>query len=234
MKKIFLILALCFAMLLSGCHSPSEPPSNSTGDNQEVAGDGEGFYEPTMPDSQNMISLGEPGRNPHVQQGNLFYIIEKSGVYQSIKECGLNENVFLFPSNTYSLDEAGEQLRATYREMSDYIHEDGSVVDTHRLIVLDITIRNENALGNPKKKEFNIYDFGLLGGKPTNTYYMSYFSEAGKIAGSDQPFHYNLEQGKEIKAQIGFFVLKEDVEKKMLVGVNGMGSENQINFDLGI
>lgn len=56
-----------------------------------------------------------------------------------------------------------------------------------------------------------MYGISLYGGDPINRYNITYFSEAGKVDAS-QPFHYELDQAQDLKIQIGYLVLKEDVD----------------------
>ena len=102
-----------------------------------------------------------------------------------------------------------------FQKISDFIQKDGTLVDTHRLVILDIKIRNEDAVGSVKKKEFTIYGVNLFGSgnaELMQTFFPAYFDKGGKVD-KEQFFYYELEKGKEINIKLGFLVWKDDIEK---------------------
>lgn len=228
MKKCFFLLSLIAIALLSGCGSSLLEQGNSGNksleketDNTDMSSDEEVEQaEPIILDeSSDAVKLGTAFKDPFVE-GSLFYIVEDSKIYQDLNQAGIEQDALIAPHNLYSSQDIGEN----YQEITDYVQENGIIIDTHRLIVLTITIQNKDALGLFKKNEFNISDISLYGGNPISRYYIAYFSEARK-ADMDQPFHYTLEQGKEIKAKIAYLVLKDDVDNLV-----GMTNETQFNI----
>ena len=245
MKKtsiIMIILFSCTAVLfLNGCallsafssREPLQIPGDAAGSAGTADTEMDESPEPLkLPALGGAVLAGESFDDPLVN-GKLSYTVHASQVLQDTGEAHLTKEEFLEPHNIYSTWEMGEK----YRGLSDLIDENGKIVETHRLVMLDFTIRNDSALGDVKKTEFNINNlslFGLVKEEPLTHYPVAYFGEAGKIAGSDQPLHYVLAQGMEMRTKIGFFVLKEDIEDKSLIGIVGLNSENQTLFDVGI
>lgn len=227
-KKPTGVLAALIIALLSGCGadsqvqgSLSDVSSKESVDETEMSSDADAeLTESVHPDlSPDAVEAGTAFQDPFVE-GTLWYTVEDCSTYQDISQAGIEQTALTVPHNLYSSQDLGEQ----YQTISDYIQEQGIVTDTHRLVVLDITIRNEDALGLFKKNEFNILDLCLYGGKPVSQYYAAYFSEAGK-ANREEPFYYVLEQGQEIRVQIAYLVLKDDMDN-----LTGMINETQFNI----
>lgn len=160
-----------------------------------------------------IAKIGTPFLSPF-EDGNMYYTIDDCKVYQTLEEAGLEKEDFIEPYSNY----ADRQ----YWGLSSYILEDGSIEDTHQLLILDLTIKNESAMGHNKKDEFGLGGLVLFGGDPANMYCMSYFKEAGK-ANQEQSLHFKLGQGEEMHTQIGYFVRKDDMDS--LVGIINKNEE---------
>ncbi len=221
MQKIFICVLIVMVIFLSGCNSNSsvQEPSKNTElamvEQFEEAPDEES--EPfVLEESSELIEIGNEFSDPYVN-GELLYVVESSNVYDDIKQAELEEQLFLEPHNLYYLQEVGEQ----YQAVSDFLKEDGAVVETHRLMVVDVTIYNKDALGLFKKNEFSVSDLSLYG-ESNSRYNIAYFSEQG-ILDETQPFHYELNQGEKKQIKLAYFVLKEDVNHLI-------GRTNDIQF----
>lgn len=218
MKRVFWMICLS-VVFLSGCGQVTE-----RGNQQAEVGEPEAEIETeTEPwnnldeDSMQVNNIRERFKDPLTREGSLFYTIEQCRVYQNINQCELKSEDFYHPCNVYYPDAVEKE----YTQVSDCIKEDGSIEEKHQLVLLDITVENEDAVGPIKKNEFTIYNISLVGGNPNNNYYAVYFSEAGKTGDSEQPFYFEIEQGQERNLQLGFFVLKEDLDKKEVKGLIG-------------
>lgn len=212
--KRFILSSLALIVLLFGCRQNPLEQSSTNDVDEEVS------LEPIIiDDTVKVVKSGTAFKDPFVE-GNLYYTVDESKAYQDLTQAGIEKEALIAPHNLYHSQDMGER----YQKISDFIQEDGSVVETHQLIILDVTIRNENALGLTKKNEFNIVDLSLYGGNPVTRYYIAYFSESGKVDEA-QPLHYELEQGQEIKVQLAYLVLQEDVESLV-----GMINETQFSI----
>lgn len=223
MQRMFICVLIVIVILLFGCNSNSfvqAPPKNTeltTVEQVEEAPDDEAVPF-VLEESSELIEIGNEFSDPYVN-GELLYIVESSNVYNDIKQAEIEEQLFLEPHNLYYLQEVGEQ----YQEVSDFLREDGAVVETHRLIVVDVTIYNKDAFGLFKKNEFSVSDISLYG-ESNSRYNVAYFSEQG-ILDETQPFHYELNQGEKKKIKLAYFVLKEDVNHLI-------GRTNDIQFSV--
>lgn len=198
MRKRFFLMAYVIIVLLSGCNSLEETET----------------VEPLVIDKTvDAVEVGDAIKDTFYD-GDMYYTVNDSNIYQNPEDAGIAVENLHMPYNLY----ASQDIKEGYREVSDYILEDGSIVESHQLLVLDITIKNESALGLEKKIEFSINDISIWGGEPVTQYNIVYFGETGKLEDSDDPFYYEIKQGQEIKTQIGFLILKEDLNKKDLVG----------------
>lgn len=162
---------------------------------------------------ENIAKVGTPFAST-LNIGNLYYTIDKTMIYDSATDAGLKQEDFIYPYNVY--DGKYAEYCDTYNKISDYVKDDGSLDENNQLVILDITIRNEDAEGLVKKNVFHINNLCLYGENPASCYEVAYFSEAGK-ENAEQLYHYILDQGQEIHVQVGFLVLKEDINS--LVGV---------------
>ncbi|HIT89644.1 MAG TPA: hypothetical protein IAC41_04400, partial [Candidatus Merdenecus merdavium] len=98
--------------------------------------------------------------------GKLIYTIQSCNIYETLEEAKIEENVLIEPHSTYFSQDIGEQ----YQTISDFINEDGSIVDTHQLVVLEMQVKNEDAIGIIKKNEFNISNISIRGGENVSQY----------------------------------------------------------------
>lgn len=144
----------------------------------------------------------------------LYYTMDKAVFYDNVEDAGLKREDMRRPENMYEGEKynLGEQ----YLELEDIVKEDGSLDEAFKLLVLDITVKNENAVGMENDCVFLINSLQLYGGEPVTNYGVAYFSEQGK-EDSVQIWHYTLQQGEELKAKVAFFILKEDIND--LVGI---------------
>lgn len=159
----------------------------------------------------------------------LYYTIDKAVFYDNVEDAGLKREDMRRPENMYE----GEKynLGEKYLELEDIVKEDGSLDEAFKLLVLDITGKNENAVGMENDCVFLINSLELYGGEPVTRYGVAYFSEQGK-ADSVQIWHYTLQQGEELKAKVAFFILKEDVNDLVgIVNKNEYG-ENETYFEI--
>ncbi len=204
MRKKLLATGLLTVTLLSAC---GKGDALSGADLSEPEVDTEVYTENLeIKDASEVVPMGEPFTDPF-EEGSLNYTVQGCNVYHTLEEAKVERDMLTEPYNNYFSMEMHDQ----YRNISDFVNEDGSVVDTHEFVVLDIQIENEDAVGREKKNEFNIMNLAVRGGKDVSEYYVAYFSEAGKV-NSEQTLHYELEQGSSKNVRLGFFVLKEDVE----------------------
>ena len=153
------------------------------------------------------IEMGEEVRDPF-EEGNLYYTVYDTKEYTSLEEASIPVEKMIMPYNTYGI----KQMWGEYTQISDYVGEDKMVKTPHHLMVLDIHIRNQDAIGMLRKNEFMINNICLYGEKTKTVYYPAYFTKAGEVD-KEQVFHYELEQGQEEEIQLGYFVLEEDLEK---------------------
>ena len=124
------------------------------------------------------------------------------------------------PHNTFYLQDIGEQ----FQKVDDYVNQDGALNDKFSLIILDMTIKNDDAVGMTKKNEFTVSNIALRGGENVSQYNVAYFSERASV-NSEQPLHYSLEQGDSKDVKIGYLILKDDMENMV-----GVISDSDIQF----
>jgi hypothetical protein len=220
MKRKLIVISLLACSLLTACG------------NQELSSDTNVLETETLADSEaNKIEIKstppdveqqrEPFLDPFVE-GKLSYTVQSCNSYTTLAEANVAQDKLIEPHNTYFSQEIGEE----YQTVSDFVNEDGSIVDTHEFVVLEMKIENEDAVGVIKKNEFNISNIALRGGENVSQYNVAYFSEAGK-ASMDQPLHYTLDQGNSLDIRIGYFVLKEDMEN-----IVGVVSDSDVQFSI--
>jgi hypothetical protein len=172
-------------------------------------------------DTPDVEQQREPFLDPFVE-GKLSYTVQSCNRYTTLAEANIEKDMLIEPHNTYFSQDIGEE----YQTVSDFVNEDGSIVDTHEFVVLEMKIENKDAVGIIKKNDFNISSIALRGGENVSQYNVAYFSEAGK-ASMDQPLHYTLDQGNSLDIRIGYFVLKEDMEN-----IVGVVSDSDVQFSI--
>lgn len=176
---------------------------------------------------ENIAKVGE--RFETIFDEGLYYTIDKAVFYDNLEDAGLRKEDMRRPENGYE----GEKynLGEKYLELEDIVKEDGSLDSAFNLLVLDVTIKNENAVGMMEDGIFLINSLELYGGEPVTRYGVAYFSEQGK-ADSEQIWHYTLQQGEELNTKVAFFILKEDVNDLVgIVNKNEYG-ENETYFEI--
>ena len=100
----------------------------------------------------------------------------------------------------------------------------GTLNNKISIVILDMTIKNKDAVGLTKKNEFTVSNIALRGGKNVSQYNVAYFSESASVD-SEQPLYYNLEQGDSKDVKIGYLILKDDMENMV-----GVVSDSDIQF----
>lgn len=215
MKKTIIVglMSLFLVILLTACTKKINI------DDDEVIED-----EPYVKKEQEeLVGLNIAFASPF-EKGTLNYIIKGRKVYQNINEAGIDKSLLNKINNIYPIS---SDLYCKNLQVSDFVNEDGDIVENHQLVVVDLEIQNIDAVGMFKKKEFTISSLALIGGEET-VYNPVYFSEGGKVDPEDF-FYYSLEQGQSMDVQLGYFVLKEDMKNLVGVIVNE-GNERDIQF----
>ena len=201
-KLIAIGWLMCFVLLVSACGKQESSNENTVSKVESVEdGDMNKIYIKATPDVEQQK---EPFLDPFVK-GKLSYTVQSCNSYTTLTDASVEKDMLIDPHNTYFSQETGEQ----YQTVSDYVNKDGSVVDTHEFVVLEMKIENQDAVGLIKKNEFSISNISLRGGENVSQYNVAYFTEAGKTD-VNQPLHYTLDQGNSLDVRIGYFVLKED------------------------
>lgn len=219
MKRKLIAIGLLSCSLLSACGYQEFSSSPSILERENVADNDANEIE--IKDTEDEIAQTTPFWDPFVK-GKLSYTVQSCNIYTMMEEANVENDMLIEPHNTYFSQEVGEK----YQKISDFINDDGSIVDTHVFVVLEMKIENEDAIGLIKKNEFTISSIALRGGKNVSQYNPAYFSEAGKT-NPDQPLHYILNQSDSLDIRLGYFVLKEDIEN--LVGVV---SDSEVQFSI--
>lgn len=213
-KRYFILLVAggLLVTMIMGCsgnnnqHPSEEPIKENLRETEDVLDN-----EVAIKDTGNMMDEGSGFTDPFVD-GTLSYTVESCNVYRNLDDAGIIVSDLLEPHNNYYSQDIGEK----YQTISDFVKEDGSIVETHQLVVVVLKVQNEDAVGMIKKNEFSVSGIALRGGKNVSLYNPAYFSEAGKVD-AEQPFYYSLEQGQTLEVKLAYLVLKEDIEN--LVGV---------------
>jgi len=219
MKRKLIVIGLLACSLLSACGNQELSSDTSTSEAENVADSDENKIE--IKYTPKVEQLAEPFLDPFVE-GKLSYTVQGCNSYTTLAEANVDKDMLIEPHNTYFSQEIGEK----YQTVSDFVNDDGSIVDTHEFVVLDMKIANEDAVGLIKKNEFSISSIALRGGENVSQYNAAYFSEAGKTD-MNQPLHYALDQGSSLDIRIGYFVLKEDMEN-----IVGAVSDSDIQFPI--
>lgn len=219
MKRKLIVIGLLACSLLSACGNQELSSDTNTSETENVADSDENKIE--IKYTPNVEQLEEPFLDPFVG-GKLSYTVQSCNSYTTLAEANVEKDMLIEPHNTYFSQEIGEE----YQTVSDFVNDDGSIVDTHEFVVLEMKIENEDAVGVIKKNEFNISNIALRGGENVSQYNAAYFSEAGKTD-MNQPLHYTLDQGNSLDIRIGYFVLKEDMEN-----IVGAVSDSDVQFSI--
>lgn len=176
-------------------------------------------------------------------KGEITYLVKSIEPVTDLKEKSLNSSEFNKQvHNYYNSDE-------TKQEIDEIIGEGGMVRDEYVLVLLDLSIKNKNAVGIRKANEFEISSFKLatknyafgevevsedgsetITREPFNLYRICYFDHHGSLEDEDEYCIFELTQGENLECVVGYLVLKEDVEKNNLMGVVG---ETSFDIDLG-
>lgn len=225
-KKAAIIISCLAALFLSACSYLPSVNGDADGDVVEAE-------KITIQTTEEAIDKSSVISSP-LHEGTLNYRITDCQLYQSFEEAGISlsdSDLGLVIENLYY--ELPFEDYEQYQRLSDYITPDGSVIDAHRLVVLDLNIQNVDAVGIEKKNEFRINNIALYGGEgeEVSVYYPAYFSEAGKVDPGNEAhvFNYILEQGEEMDVRLGFIVLEKEVESLKGVIVPG---EEDVQFNI--
>ena len=180
-KKIY-IAGMLIAIILSACGNVSKDLQNDTSDSVDER-------KIDINDSEDMISKNIDFNDPFVD-GTLTYKLNGYSIYDNLNEAGLTESDIIEPHNTFYSQDIGEQ----FKTIDDYVNLDGTLNNKISIVILDMTIKNKDAVGLTKKNEFTVSNIALRGGKNVSQYNVAYFSESASVD-SEQPLYYNLEQG---------------------------------------
>ena len=203
---------MVMAITLAACGNTSKDVQNDTSgsvDEKKIV----------INDKEDIISKNIEFNDPFVN-GKLTYKLNGYSIYDNLNEAGLTESDIIEPHNTFYLQDIGEQ----FQKVDDYVNQDGALNDKFSLIILDMTIKNDDAVGMTKKNEFTVSNIALRGGENVSQYNVAYFSERASV-NSEQPLHYSLEQGDSKDVKIGYLILKDDMENMV-----GVISDSDIQF----
>lgn len=218
-KRKLIVIGLLACSVLSACGNQELSSDTTTSEIENVADSDANKIE--IKDTTDVGQQTESFLDPFLE-GKLSYTVQNCNSYTTLEEANVEKDMLIEPHNTYFSQEIGEE----YQTISDFVNDDGSIVDTHEFVVLEMKIENEDAVGIIKKNEFNISNIALRGGENVSQYNAAYFSEAGKT-NMNQPLHYTLDQGNSLDIRIGYFVLKEDMEN-----VVGAVSDSNVQFSI--
>ena len=210
-KKIY-ITVMVLAITLAACGNTSKDLQNDTSgsvDERKIV----------INDTEKIISKNIEFNDPFVN-GTLTYKLNGYSIYDNLNEAGLTEGDIMEPHNTFYSQEIGVQ----FQKIDDYMKQDGTLNEKFKLIILDMTIKNVNAVGMTKKNEFTVSNIALRGGENVSQYNVAYFSERASV-NSEQPQHNSLEQGDSNDVKIGYLILKDDMENMV-----GVISDSDIQF----
>ena len=245
MKRGFIGIAGGIVLCVSGCGS-GYAPSNAA----IVETDVEAItYEASaVPEEEQELlesyPVGTFFMHP-AKEGFLQIRVDSAAVYDNWKEAELPFD---------KLRQFTDSVSSMYEDLpydQTMFYEDGGVVEGYQLIILSITIRNENAVAYEAADKFFITSLGItkkeLLEKPD-----PFISEAmpelkfvvGKCysnayfdAGLDSDKNYWMFQlpiGETAQMKLGFLVKESDLQEGKLVGTNGYGCHNTTLFDLGL
>lgn len=216
--KVYLIMLMSVILSACGTTTSMEGKTSEAVVDTDEAGESDA-NKIVIKDTEDTIKPQNTFADPFAD-GTLNYTIRDCMVYKNLSEAGIDADKLMEPHNVYYSQDIGEQ----YQTIEDFVTEDGKIVDSHELIVLNVEIQNENAVGMIKKNEFSVSNIALRGGENVSQYNVAYFSQAG-IVDKEEPLCYQLEKGKSMEIQLAYLVLKEDVEN-----IVGVISDSDVQF----
>jgi len=246
MKRGFIGIVGGIVLCVSGC-STGYAPSNAA----IVETDVEAItYEASaVPEEEQELlescPVGTFFMHPGTKEGFLQIRVDSAAVYDNWKEAELPFDKLR--QSTGSVSSMYEDL--PYDQTMFY--EDGGVVDGYQLVILSITIRNENAVEYEAADKFYITSLGItkkeLLEKPDPFISQAMpelkfvvgkcYSNAYFDAGLESDKYYWLFQlpiGETAQMKLGFLVKESDLQEGKLVGTNGINCYNTTLFDLGL
>ena len=245
MKRGFIGIAGGIVLCVSGCGS-GYAPSNAA----IVETDVEAItYEASaVPEEEQELlesyPVGTFFMHP-AKEGFLQIRVDSAAVYDNWKEAEIPFD---------ELHQSIGPVSSMYEDIPDdqtMFYEDGGVVEGYQLIILSITIRNENAVAYEAADKFFITSLGItkkeLLEKPDPFISQAMpelkfvvgkcYSNAYFDAGLDSDKNYWMFQlpiGETAQMKLGFLVKESDLQEGKLVGTNGYGCLNDTLFDLGL
>jgi hypothetical protein len=207
---------MVMGIMLSACSHVSNDAGSNAGNLADADVSGEKIV---IQDSEDAVDKNTVFTDPFVD-GTLTYELKECSIYENLNDAEITAGDLIEPHNTFYSQEIGEQ----FQSVEDYVDSDGTINENFNLVILNITIKNENAVGMIKKNEFSVANIALRGGQNVSQYNVSYFSEASS-ANPEQPLYYKLEQGNSITVKIGYFILKDDMENMI-----GVISDSDVQF----
>jgi len=246
MKRGFIGIAVGIILCVSGCGSGYAPSNAAIGETDVEAITYEASAVPE--EEQELLEscpVGTFFMHPAMKEGFLQIRVDSAAVYDNWKEAELPFDKLR--QSTDSVSSMDEDL--PYDQTMFY--EDGGVVDGYQLIILSITIRNENAVAYGAADKFYITRLGItkkeLLKKPDPFISQAIpelefvvrkcYSNAYFDAGLDSDKNYwkfQLPLGETAQMKLGFLVKESDLQEGKLVGTNGYGCHNTTLFDLGL
>jgi len=183
--------------------------------------------------------------HPATKEGFLQIRVDSAAVYDNWKEAELPfDKLRQFTDSVSSMDEDIPYDQTMF-------YEDGGVVDGYQLVILSITIRNENAVEYGAADGFYINNLGItkkeLLEKPdpvlsqaipelkfvVGKCYSNAYFDAG-LESDKNYWMFQLPIGETAQMKLGFLVKESDLQEGKLVGTNGINCHNNTLFDLGL
>ena len=246
MKRGFIGIVGGIILCVSGCGSGYAPSNAAIVETDVEAITYEASAVPE--EEQELLESSPVGTffmHPGTKEGFLQIRVDSAAVYDNWEEAELP-----FDELSQSID----SVFLMYEDIPDdqtMFYEDGGVVDGYQLIILSITIRNENAVEYGAADGFYITSLGItkkeLLEKPDpfisqampelkfvvrKCYSIAYF-DAG-LDSDKNFFKYQLPIGETAQMKLGFLVKESDLQAGKLVGTNGRSCHNTTLFDLGL
>jgi len=246
MKRGFIGIAGGIVLCVSGCSS-GYAPSNAA----IVETDVEAItYEASaVPEEEQELlescPVGTFFMHPGTKEGFLQIRVDSAAVYDNWKEAELPfDELHQSTEPVFLMDEDIPYDQTMF-------YEDGGVVEGYQLVILSITIRNENAveyeaadkfyitrLGITKKELLEEPDPFISEAMPELKFVVrKCYSNAYFDAGLDSDENYWMFQlpiGETAQMKLGFLVKESDLQEGKLVGTNGINCYNTTLFDLGL
>jgi len=246
MKRGFIGIAGGIILCVSGCSSGYAPSNAAIGETDVEAITFEASAVPE--EEQELLEICPVGTffmHPATKEGFLQIRVDSAAVYDNWKEAEL------------PFDELSQSTEPVFLMDEDLpydqtmFYEDGGVVDGYQLIILSITIRNENAVEYEAADEFFIASLGItkkeLLEKPdpvlsqampelkfeVGKCYSPVYFDAGMESDKNY-WMFQLPIGETAQMKLGFLVKESDLQEGKLVGTNGYGCLNDTLFDLGL